>query len=135
MKITIGNTELSNGTKYSYEFIRSKIPKIKSNLDKNKLYTTIIVDPDAPSRSHPIYKNFVHLFIINNRDIILDYLSPDPPINSGPHRYYVYIFEQPNKTIIPIQKVNQRPKFDLNNFIEKYRLIKVDEFMFMSERK
>ena len=86
-----------------------------------------MIDIDAPSKTNPIYSDFIHLLIINNKETIIDYMSPNPPKNSGEHRYYIYIFEQPKKFYINIDKRNN---FNTKQFILNYKLKKIDEFMF-----
>src|SRR5579885_935004 len=94
-------------------------PKLKFNPD-NKYYSIIMVDPDAPSSKNPIYKYVLHWLVINNSEIILDFMPPAPPFGSGFHRYYINLFEQPNK--IKLDEIPERHKFDLESFVQKYKL-------------
>lgn len=68
----------------------------------------MIVDEDAPSKMNPI--------------------------NSGPHRYHVLVYEQSN--IIDKFKINidSRPKFDLDKFVSINILKLFNKFMFQTER-
>lgn len=65
----------------------------------SKLYALVMVDPDAPSRAEPIYREFVHWVVLNipGSDVaageqVATYFGAAPPCNSGPHRYYIFLF-------------------------------------------
>jgi phosphatidylethanolamine-binding protein len=134
--IVQSNCSESNGMILSFEEVQ-KMPTIKFNKDPNKLYTIIMVDPDAPSRKNPIYKYWLHWLIINNHDIIAPYHPPAPPAGSGRHRYYFYLFEQ--KSVSNKDKLNnlyeERNNFNLENFIVKYNLNQINCVYFETERE
>ena len=116
--------EYSN-TKLNYNDLTTKSvtnlePLISFERLPNKLYTTIIVDPDAPSSTNPIFKYYLHYLKINNNQVINQYTGPNPPIGSGPHRYYTCVFEQDN----PLDKINEFPShsFNLNKFVSDNNL-------------
>lgn len=135
MKVFINDTQLINKNLYPIElFYCGYIPKIKSNIDPKKLYTIMIVDEDAPSKTNPINKYMIHLLIINNKTTIFDYKPPNPPINSGPHRYHVLVYEQSNIIDKCNIKLVSRPKFDLDKFVSTNILKLFDKFMFQTER-
>jgi len=99
-----------------------KRPKVKLELEKGKMYSLIMVDPDAPSPKDPVYRYYLHWLIVNikkNEDgmIVNEYKGPAPPSSSGKHRYYISLFEQ--KEVINLSEM-ERPKFNLEKFIEKY---------------
>ena len=69
----------------------------------NKLYTIIMIDPDAPSRQEPMYREFVHWVVVNMPgcdvtagETVAPYFGAAPPCNSGYHRYYLFLYEQPS---------------------------------------
>lgn len=96
MKIKINEEKLEQNIIYNRDFFLHLKPIITSNnTNKKYLYTTLIVDPDAPYPSNPIYKYHLHLMIVNSSDIIINYYPPNPPIDSAPHRYYVLLFTPP----------------------------------------
>ena len=96
---------------------------------KNNLLTLIIVDPDAHYPNNPTEKYMLHNLVINNDETIWRYKSPNPPMDSAPHRYYIQLYKQSNR--IKLDKpIAQRKKFDLESFVKKYGLKKVDEFVF-----
>ena len=135
MKVNINKIDLIKNKIYSSSILKKNI-YIKSNkINKNNLYTTLMVDPDAPYPLTPTFKYYLHLLVINNKEIIVDYLPPDPPLDSPPHRYQIIILEQSN--YINKKKMNtfnfhERPNFNLDNFITKNKLKIVDEFEFKS---
>lgn len=131
MKLIVNNINIKSDKIYDTElFNEDNLPYINSDMvDKSDLYTFIIVDKDAPYPSSPIHKYFIHLLVINNKQIILDYTPPNPPENSLEHTYFILLFKQNNKITLS-NIINSRPGFDLNAFIKKYDLKQVDKFKF-----
>ena len=129
MKITIDGTELDSNTIYKSNFFLYKKPIIKSTKKNNEyLYTTLIVDPDAPYPSNPTKKYFIHLMVVNSKEIKIDYYPPHPPVDSEAHRYQVLLYQQ--KNYIKIENSEPYPNFDLDGFVSKYNLELVDKFEF-----
>ena len=67
-------------------------------LEKDKYYTLIMHDPDAPNKNH----NVIH-WIITNIQLtkvqglsLLDYKGPNPPDKSGIHKYIFTLYLQPD---------------------------------------
>lgn len=133
MKVKINDILLQENKIYTTLQINRK-PKIyMSEKDKekykNNLLTLLIVDPDAHYPSNPTEKYMLHNMVINNDETIWKYKSPNPPMDSAPHRYFIWIYKQSNQ--IKLDKpISQRNKFDLESFVKKYKLKKVDEFVF-----
>lgn len=133
MKVKLNGTELNTNTIYTSEFFAHKKPVITSNKKTNKhLFTTLIVDPDAPYPLKPKFKYYIHLMVVNSSDIKIDYYPPHPPADSPPHRYQILLFEQEKYIQIPNSK--PYPNFDLDDFILKYNLVLVDEFEFKCKK-
>jgi large subunit ribosomal protein L35 len=146
----IGSHKIINGEHIELEKT-TVMPKIKFVPEPNTYYTIIMVDPDAPSKTNPIYKYWLHMLIINNNEGIVEFEKPNPPKGSGPHRYIIYLFKQENKldnvpfVEIPVvfrpnvspERVPtySRTNFDLDEFINRYNLTLIANTMFMSERK
>jgi len=70
----------------------------------DQLYTVLMVDPDAPSRSDPSMRSFLHWAIVNcpgeerdRGDTIAEYTGPAPPPGSGLHRYVFIVYQQTAK--------------------------------------
>jgi phosphatidylethanolamine-binding protein (PEBP) family uncharacterized protein len=137
MKVKINDILLQENKIYRTSEINRK-PKIvisekEKEKYKNKLLTLLIVDPDAHYPSNPTEKYMLHNMVINNNEIIWKYKSPNPPMDSEPHRYFIQIYIQSNP--IKLDKpISQRNKFDLESFVKKYKLKKVDEFIFLCRK-
>jgi len=131
MKVEINNILLQENKIYTTLQINRK-PKIvisEKEKYKNNLLTLLIVDPDAHYPNNPTEKYMLHNMVINNNKIIWKYKSPNPPLDSPPHRYMILLYKQSNP--IKLDKpIAQRNKFDLKSFVKKYKLKKVDEFVF-----
>ena len=86
-------------------------PTISTSIPlEDALYTLILVDPDAPSRTKPAFRSFFHHVMIDipgkrvekgvtvttvaGGRTALEYIGPAPPYNSGPHRYMHMLFKQ-----------------------------------------
>jgi phosphatidylethanolamine-binding protein (PEBP) family uncharacterized protein len=81
----------------------SAVPTIVFMGEKQKLYTLIMLDPDAVGGTR------IHWLVVNisdhNATVIFPYNGPHPPQGTGNHHYYFALLEQENKVPIP------RPKF------------------------
>ena len=129
MKVFVNNILLQENKIYTTLEINRKPKIVISEKYKNKLLTLLIVDPDAHYPSNPTEKYMLHNMVINNDEIVWKYKSPNPPMDSEPHRYFIQLYKQSNP--IKLDKpIAQRNKFDLESFVKKYGLKKVDEFVF-----
>ena len=137
MKVKVNDILLQENIIYTTLQINRK-PKIyiseaEQEKEKNKLLTLLIVDPDAHYPDNPTEKYIIHNLVINTNETIFKYKSPNPPLDSPPHRYFILVYRQPN--IIKLDEpINQRNKFDLNAFVKKYKLKKIDKFVFMCKK-
>lgn len=66
-------------------------------------YTLVMVDPDAPSPQNPTMRELRHWTVANipgsavgNGDEVVQFIGAGPPKGTGPHRYGILIFQQPN---------------------------------------
>ena len=133
MKVKINDIFLQENKIYTTSQINTKPNIYISEKEKNNLLTLIIVDPDAHYPHNPTEKYMIHNLVVNTNEIIWKYKSPNPPLDSPPHRYFILLYRQSN--IIKLDKsINQRNKFDLNTFVKKYKLKKIDEFVFMCKK-
>lgn len=105
-------------------------PQITFEKKPGKFYTTVLVDPDAPTRINPVYKYWLHWLVVNNDEIIMPYQGPSPPIGSGPHNYVFIIYEQENP--IHVEKIRDRPNFKLDQFEANNKLKFVASNYFVS---
>uniref|UniRef100_A0A8D8MD40 OV-16 antigen n=1 Tax=Cacopsylla melanoneura TaxID=428564 RepID=A0A8D8MD40_9HEMI len=101
----------------------------------HSLYTLMMIDPDAPSRSDQKLSPILHFLVgnipghdVNKGDIIVDYAGAQPPKDSGLHRYIFLLYHQVKKTdfskepMIPSSSNEGRLNFAVRNFTEKYHL-------------
>lgn len=100
----------------------STAPTVNYNKAPGKLYTLMMVDPDAPSRKEPIYRYWLHWLVVNQSTnsrgkVINKYVGPSPPRGSGTHRYYICVLEQNG----PISGLVEFPreKFDVVEFAKE----------------
>ena len=137
MKVFVNNILLQENKIYTTLQINRK-PKIVISEKykekyKNNLLTLLIVDPDAHYPNDPTEKYMLHNMVINNDEIVWRYKSPNPPLDSPPHRYFILLYKQSSR--IKLDKpIAQRSKFNLESFVKKYKLKKVDEFIFMCRK-
>jgi phosphatidylethanolamine-binding protein (PEBP) family uncharacterized protein len=140
LKVVFGNHRIKNKEKLPLKEVQSK-PNVIFNKPANKYYTYILVDPDAPYRNEPTYKHVLHWLVVNvsndeKTQTIVDKFrpsSPPAPRNQGEsneHRYFFYLFEQPSLIEVPEQK---RMKFNLDQFIRKYKLKPIRSVMYRTE--
>jgi phosphatidylethanolamine-binding protein (PEBP) family uncharacterized protein len=140
MKVKVNDILLQENKVYTTLQINRK-PKIyisepekEKDKEKNKLLTLLIVDPDAHYPDNPTEKYMIHNLVINTNETIFKYKSPNPPLDSPPHRYFILVYRQSN--IIKLDKpISKRNKFDLNEFVKTNKLKKIDEFVFMCKKK
>lgn len=129
MKITIGEIELEKNKIYTSDIFQYKKPHITSKKKNNhELFTTIMVDPDAPYPSNPTGKYFIHLLVVNSNDVKVEYYPPNPPTDSPPHRYQVFLYTQ--SKYISTNITNPGSNFDLDYFVKSNELELVDNFEF-----
>ncbi len=120
VKLFFGSKEVKYGDLLTKKETANK-PTIQFKKNKDKYYTTIIIDPDAPSPKNPTYKYFLHMLKTNSNVDTVEYTGPDPPTNSGIHRYYTCVFEH-DKPIVETNKLYSRPGFDLKAYVKENKL-------------
>lgn len=95
--------------------------------NEEDLYTLIMVDPDAPSPSNPVAKEWLHWLVTNipgstsgplSGNEITPYNGPTPPI--GIHRYVFALFKQKGR--LAVEAPSTRKKFDTRQFATKFGL-------------
>mmetsp|Transcript_27800 Transcript_27800/g.54720 ORF Transcript_27800/g.54720 Transcript_27800/m.54720 type:complete len:236 (+) Transcript_27800:2-709(+) len=111
----------------------SSVPTVSWDGDKDKFYTLVFTDPDAPARSNPMFREFIHWVVtdIPGQDIskgstVIDYLGPAPPCNSGLHRYLFLVFEQSKAGVVDCKEAQAmfegRGGKKTGDFVAKYGL-------------
>ena len=78
----------------------------------DELYTVLLVDPDAPSRSNPTMRSFLHWAVVNvpgedraRGDTLVDYMGAAPPPGTGLHRYVFLVYQQ--KARVDVSKMDK----------------------------
>ncbi len=133
MKVKVNDILLQKNKIYTTQQINKKPEIYISEKEKDNLLTLIIVDPDAHYPDNPTEKFMIHNLVINTNEIIWKYKSPNPPLDSPPHRYFMLLYRQPS--LIKLDEyINQRNKFNLNAFVKKYKLKQIDKFVFMCKK-
>lgn len=76
-------------------------PAVQLEGSADGLYTLIMTDPDAPSRTNPVHREFLHWTVINipGGDVaagqeVFGYIGSGPPEKTGLHRYIFFLFKQ-----------------------------------------
>ncbi|EDV98432.1 GH23119 [Drosophila grimshawi] len=112
----------------------SREPIIRWLSDPNKLHTLAMIDPDAPSRSEPSYREWLHWLVGNipGCDVVhgqqlAAYVGSRPPPNTGQHRYVFLVFQQFcqldfDEQFIPADSYEARRGFSIKKFAAKYAL-------------
>ncbi|XP_030073283.1 phosphatidylethanolamine-binding protein 1 [Microcaecilia unicolor] len=102
--------------------------------DPSSYYALAFVDPDAPSRQNPKFREWNHFLVVNMKGgdinsghVLADYVGAGPPKGSGLHRYVWLVYKQagPLKCDEPIlcnRSGENRGKFRLVDFRKKYKL-------------
>jgi phosphatidylethanolamine-binding protein len=108
-------------------------PIVEFYKEPEKLYTVMMIDPDAPSAANPINKYWLHMLIVNTDQIVAAFHPSNPPVGSGLHRYYFKIYEQSGR--IDSEKVAvTRAKFNPKDFVTAHRLELIGCTYYMTER-
>jgi len=112
-------------------------PEVYFKADNDKLYTVVMVDPDAPSRGNPKARNWLHWVVCNIPgsqvscgETCVTYVGVGAPEKTGAHRYVVMVFEQPSSILWPrydwLQKTTEnRANWKVDEFMKKFNLTKL----------
>ncbi|XP_018568605.1 protein D3-like [Anoplophora glabripennis] len=102
--------------------------------ERSELFALCMVDPDAPSRSKPVQREWLHWLVVNipgnsveKGETLAEYIGAGPPKDTDFHRYVflLYVYRETIKfTEKKILKTSPegRPKFSVRKFTEKYSL-------------
>ncbi|XP_058804006.1 protein D3-like [Phymastichus coffea] len=97
-------------------------------------YAILMVDPDAPSREDPKFREMLHWLVanvpgsdLNKGEVIAEYAGSAPQKETGLHRYVMLVFKQPDKLTIEEARISNRertgrPAFSVKAFAAKYKL-------------
>lgn len=144
LKVVYGGRKIKSNEFVSVEDAKNQ-PHVRwrGEPQPGKKYTLVMVDPDAPSPSKPIYKEWRHWVAVNipgknpKEGIQLwPYSSPNPPKGSGEHRYWIKWYEQTND-ISPTYKfenANFAGNWSSDDFASKNGLILKGYIVFKSSQ-
>ncbi|XP_034660535.1 protein D3 [Drosophila subobscura] len=100
---------------------------------RETLLTLLMVDPDAPTRADPTYREILHWAVVNIPGddpragyALAEYMGAGPPLNTGLHRYIFLLYRQSRK----IEETESTPKnsrkgrlnFNARDFASKHQL-------------
>ena len=117
-------------------------------IDADSLFTVILSDPDAPSRTDPKFGEFLHFLMVNCKasdlygtgEVLTSYHGPSPGPGSGEHRYCFVVYAQPSGRIeCDEAKIGSqsgfppRRMFKQRAFAAKYGLIPVAAVSWITE--
>ncbi|SPP88128.1 protein D3 [Drosophila guanche] len=106
-------------------------PTVVYDAEAGSLYTLLLVDPDAPSREDPKFREILHWAVINipgsnvsQGQVIAEYIGAGPREGSGLHRYVFFVFKQ-NEKIVSDKFINKttregRVSVKVRDYITKY---------------
>ncbi|XP_053681097.1 protein D3-like [Anopheles nili] len=134
IKVTYAESgvEVSLGNELTPTEVRNR-PKLCWGVEPKALYTVLMADPDAPSRSNPEMRSWKHWMVgnvagtdLDGGEVLADYVGSGPPQGTGLHRYVFLVYKQPgrvafNETILSSRNPN-RGKWSLAQFTSTYQL-------------
>jgi hypothetical protein len=139
--------EVAAGERVDLETAASA-PEVRfTGADQNALYTIVMYDPDAPTRSAPTAAPVRHWVAPNAKADASGtlragpggdpYAGPDPPSGSGPHRYIVVVYRQSGPLKISFREgrwASPRARWARREFIQGNGLDVVGYSEFTAER-
>lgn len=127
------NASLDDVTRLEIQDVKEE-PKPVWEPEPNTYYTLVKVDPDAPSRANPQYREWRHWIITNipgNNyklgNVVSPYIGAEPPQGTGYHRYVFLLYKQNGKINVPALDTASsdqasRRNFKVKDFAAKYNL-------------
>ncbi|KAF1741181.1 hypothetical protein MXB_5404 [Myxobolus squamalis] len=110
VEVTYGAHKVECGTVLTPTQVQHK-PTIEWEAQPDQLYTLFMIDPDAPSRKEPKYREWMHWWVSNipgcdvsKGEVVFDYVGAGPPKETGLHRYIFVVYKQGDKMIITDKK-------------------------------
>ncbi|CAG4958098.1 unnamed protein product [Colias eurytheme] len=110
-------------------------PNVKWASKDTEYYTLAMVDPDAPSRENPKFREWHHWLVgniyggdINKGEVLSDYIGSGPPKGTGLHRYVFLVYRQQEKCDfskvpkLPNNSGDKRGKFSISKFAQQFKL-------------
>ncbi|XP_058812638.1 protein D3-like [Topomyia yanbarensis] len=110
-------------------------PKVEWCADPTTFYTLVMIDPDSPSRTEPLYREFAHWLVgnipgkhVEQGEVMFEYMPAFPRSTSGYHRYIFLLYQQHcryNYSELPrASRKNRTPRvrFSTRDFARRYSL-------------
>lgn len=76
-------------------------PKVEWDADPIIYYTLVMIDPDSPSRTEPLNREFAHWLVgnipgkhVEQGEVLFEYLPAFPRTGTGFHRYIFLLYQQ-----------------------------------------
>ncbi|KAJ0977023.1 hypothetical protein J5N97_012497 [Dioscorea zingiberensis] len=126
LRVIYNNKELTNGSELRPSAIVHE-PRVEiGGYDMRKLYTLVMVDPDAPSPSNPTHREYLHWLVTDIPEStnarfgneIVSYENPRP--TAGIHRIVFVLFRQDVRQTI--YAPGWRQNFNTRDFAALYNL-------------
>lgn len=125
--------EVKSGNELTPAQVKEAPLNISWPADESSLYTLLMVDPDAPSRADPKFREINHWLVVNIKgcnvtsgQTITPYRGSGPPKGTGLHRYIFLAYKQSaevtlSETVANNLKENRR-NFSARNFTKENNL-------------
>ncbi|XP_050101631.1 protein D3-like [Anopheles aquasalis] len=133
LKVTYpSEVEVSLGNELTPTQVKDK-PMLQWTTKPDTLYTVLMADPDAPSRSNPEMRSWKHWVVgnvpssrVDQGTVLADYVGAGPPQGTGLHRYVFLVYQQSgnltfDETTLSSRNPN-RGKWSPEDFANKYQL-------------
>nr|CAH0111980.1 unnamed protein product [Daphnia galeata] len=129
-----GGLTVDGGNELTPAQVQNKPVKIQWSFQDGDLFTLCLVDPDAPSSTLPLLREFQHWIVVNipgneflKGEALAVYLGSQPPPLSGLHRYTFLVYKQPmyltcDEDRLRNPNLKGRGKFSIRKFAAKYKL-------------
>lgn len=135
LEITYSNSvKVVMGKELTPTQVKNK-PTVKWTAKDTEYYTLAMIDPDAPSRASPKFREWHHWLLgniyggdMNKAEVLSDYIGAGPPKGTGLHRYVFLVYKQPEKcNFSKVLKLHSnsgdnRGKFSISKFSQEYKI-------------
>eukprot|EP00727_Mastigamoeba_balamuthi_P004779 m51a1_g143 hypothetical protein (790) ;mRNA; r:458392-463570 len=116
-----------------------KEPRVTiGGVEASSLYTLLMTDPDAPSRTSHKYREWLHWIVYNipgsdlaKGEVATSYMGPSPPKGTGKHRYVFVLYKQSAR--IESFTTDERPSFKSREFASEHGLTPVAGVFFFAQ--
>lgn len=104
LEATYGDASVNAGNVLTPTQVRTPPTHLAWSTETESLYTFLMTDPDAPSRSQPTFREWHHYLVVNipgnaidEGQTVAEYIGAAPPPETGLHRYIFLAFRQNNR--------------------------------------